>query len=82
MARYSKTWLMTGFTIGLAVTAVLIFIITFWYAESSTRDPDAIEAPVFFLCIGMLLLAGFMLPVSIGVWRFEKNQHERWNNDS
>lgn len=76
MAGYGKTWLMTGITIGLAVTAVLLFTITFWYAET-TKDPDAIEAPVFFLSVGLLLLAGFMLPVSIGVWRFEKNRHER-----
>ena len=68
---------MTGITISLAVTAVLLWIITFWYAESSLKDPDAVEAPVFFLCLGMLLLSGLMMPVSIGVWRFEKNRLER-----
>ena len=74
---------MSGITIGLAVTAVLLFMITFWYAESAARDPDAIEAPVFFLSVGLLLLAGLMIPVSIGVWRFETNQQERRGyNDS
>lgn len=76
MPGYSKTWLMTGITIGLGMGAVLLTVVVFAYAEA-TRDPDAIEAPAFFIGLVMLLLAAIMVPVTVRVWLYEKERNER-----
>jgi hypothetical protein len=69
-------WKMVLITFGLAATAVLMNVITFIYAEG-TKDPDAIEAPVFFLSLGILMLAFLMVPATIAVWMFNSRRIEK-----
>jgi hypothetical protein len=45
----------------------------FPYAET-TKDPDAIQFVVWFIAIGLLMLAFLLVPITIGVWMFKRNQ--------
>jgi hypothetical protein len=42
---------------------------------ASTRDPDAIEAPAWFLGIFMLLAGGVLLPVALGIWLHARQRY-------
>ncbi len=58
---------MTGFTIGLFLTAIVIPLISFPYAET-TKDPDLIAGVAWFIAIGVLLLAIVFAFVTVGTW--------------
>ena len=65
-----------GITLGLGMTAIILPIIVFPYAET-TKDPDAIEFIVWFISVGLFLLAILFIPITIGAWFFSKNQSNK-----
>ena len=43
------------------------------YART-TRDPDAVEAPAWFLGIFLMLIGSILVPVAIGIWLYARKQ--------
>jgi hypothetical protein len=73
MNQRTTPWLFIGITFGLVATAIALPVVFFPYAET-TKDPDAIQFVVWFIAIGLLMLAFLLVPITIGVWMFKRNQ--------
>ena len=71
MNQKTTPWLFIGITFGLAATAIALPVVFFPYAET-TKDPDAIQFVVWFIAIGLLMLAFLFVPITIGVWIFKR----------